>query len=261
MCSSSAIGNGVLDAFVTVVGLVGLLVTDTVGAFRFAVGQHDLVAVAPATLDVPVVDCPTTFAYDAGPQPTLPRSEHVASSPPVRTAVYASADGLTTLMAPAGWSCSASVGSDGSTVLDAWPPGETEPAIAGSGDGMVASTDPACVGCAFDLTCGVFSAALTAPLNPGSVFDCQSNVPADETDTYRSQHDVEFADPPYVQGTGDFSGGADPAVGVVTLHAESLDQVGSPTAPPPAAQLTCVLPDSSRTVCAAAIADFEHRYG
>lgn len=62
---------------------------------------------------------------------------------------------------------------------------------------------------------------------------------------------IAFEDPPGVHGTGNPSGGQNPANGVVIYSAGPPDQ---------ALVETCTLPNHSHTQCAAVLNDFTARY-
>ncbi len=82
------------------------------------------------TANVPVVTCATTFAL-ATPPPTVPLPASVTVDVPTAQAatlaVYADSDSIIRVLAPAGWSCKASYGADGSGIITVVPKGDPLP--------------------------------------------------------------------------------------------------------------------------------------
>lgn len=204
---------------------------------------------------VPVVACPTTAVV---PNPTpLPATALVnaplAGLPPM--ALYAAENASSGVLAPKDWSCSAFVGGDGNTSIRVWPPNESPPETTKTGDGVFAFLIPGCVGCMYDLACALFPPVEVAPYAVAGGGSCPTTVPPQERDTPINANVVAFEDPPGVAGTGEFSGGKDPANGVVIFN--------NPNMPRPdygAAEGTCILPNSQQSICRAVLNDFSVRY-
>jgi hypothetical protein len=169
-------------------------------------------------------------------------------------AVYSDTDEIMMLIAPKGWTCSASYGADGSGGVDLVPPGARVPtgkvgpgssvqAIAGfeTGGSPVQAAAQAC---------SLFPAAATA-LESDLEKGCPP-PPTAEKDDPISASAVGFEDPPGVEGAGTFSGGENPANGVATY---------SPDKGPGYFSDTCTMPQSEHDLCTAALNYFITRYG
>jgi len=232
-------------------------VTTAPGPALPGVGQS--VALTDAAL--PVQSCPTTYGV-AQPTPTsLPATLTV--SVPIAVAdglaVFSDPQGFLQVVGPKGWSCRGLVGADGSAALVLTPAGQlpgpsfdtefwhvgsssTQQAIAAyeSGASPVSAAQAAC---------SLLLNAATATQSYG--LPCQA-VPKGER-TSALDGEAAFDDPPGVAGNGAPSGGTNAARGVV-LYSTSPGVIG-------AYKLTCALPTSQLSVCAASGDAFVARYG
>jgi hypothetical protein len=206
---------------------------------------------------LPVVRCPTTFALST-PPPTVPLPTslivHVPSTLTTPMAVYADSNNIMKLLAPAGWSCSAFYGADGSGRITVEPSGEPLPAsgqVPSASDQAISATETggspvqaAAAGCAF------FPAAAAA--NESDLDQGCSPRPKSEMVDPISSTVVGFEDAPGIKGSGEPSGGPDPANGVMTY---------SPTVGPGFYLDTCTLPQDEHATCTAVLNYFITLYG
>jgi hypothetical protein len=172
--------------------------------------------------------------------------------------IYTDSMGVMKLLGPSGWGCTAVISVDGSSGLtvapvdsSAWSAtnnsgklntGSTVEEINGSQTG-------AATGGALEQACPFFKTAARRWAAIGS--SCPA-TPLLETATPLGKHSVEFVDPPHVHGTGDPSGGAYFASGVVTYR---------PSGEPQSGMETCVLPPNQQSLCSASLHDFVSAYG
>jgi len=217
-----------------------------------------VVTTVDETASLPIVSCPTKFAL-ATPPPIVPVPASVTVNVPTalagKLAVYTDTNDIMKLLAPTGWSCSASYGADGSGIVTIVPKGESLPASGLTSD----STDQAITAYetggssvqAAAAACSVFPAAAAATesdLGKG----CSPRPPSEIVDPL-STTVVDFEDPAGVKGSGDPSGGQDPANGIMTY---------SPTTEGPGYYLeTCTLAQNEHEVCTAALNYFVTLYG
>ena len=169
-------------------------------------------------------------------------------------AVYGDTLGTMQLVAPQGWNCNASIGADGGTYVDVYPPGQGD--FSGyafsphQGAGITGGTTSACQGCAFDQACALFAG--TTLIRDSGYQSCGNTRPSEEG-IYNYNENVRFIDdPPGVTGDGFPSGGSLPANGVMTYFPGS--QFGSWTE-------TCTLPSSQHAVCTLILNQFLSQYG
>lgn len=168
-------------------------------------------------------------------------------------AVFTDSQGIMKLLAPASWDCQATVGADGSSNIEIYPPsqGVSPDAVLTPGTtiqevrGDQTSASP--VGAALQ-ACQLFQAAYEAL--DGET--CGMLSPSREEATNDTPNIVEFTDPPGVTGDADPSVGAYTASGVMTYYQN--DENGSWTE-------TCVLAPSDSTLCTAILASFIQTYG
>jgi hypothetical protein len=211
-------------------------------------------AVVPTSL--PVVTCPTAWAISTPVTVPLPAS--VTTSVPdalvTKLAVYSDTDEIMMLLAPKGWTCTASYGADGSGGVDLVPSGAHVP----TGRVGLHSSVQAITG--FE-TGGspVQAAAEACPYFPTAATALESDLehgcsppPASEKIERISASIVAFEDPPGVTGAGALSGGKNPANGVATY---------SPDKGPGYFIDTCTIPQDEHTICTAALDYFIARYG
>jgi len=204
-----------------------------------------VVTTVDETASLPIVSCLTKFAL-ATPPPTVPV--------PASVTVYTDTDDIMKLLAPSGWSCSASYGADGSGIITIVPKGESLPATGLTSD----SSDQAITAYetggspvqAAAAACSFFPAAATATesdLGKG----CSPRPPSEIVDPL-STSVVDFEDPAGIKGSGEPSGGQDPANGVMTY---------SPTKGPGYYLETCTLAQDEHEVCTATLNYFVTLYG
>jgi hypothetical protein len=224
---------------------------------------------------VPVIECPTSYGIpNPGPSGAAYPGT-IALSVPATSAEQLAAYSddyrdLTPILGPRGWSCSVSVGADGSTGVVLYPPTAATP-TPGSG-GQIgpplvsAHSDSACMGCIYQTVC---------PFVPGAAqqlgyqgWACSTTPPAQETIRFVNGSPttsppagifdvIELTDPPGVSGDADGSGGSDAAEGVVLYDSVSgSGTVGQTTY---ASQESCALPASDQGLCSAIIDDFVSR--
>jgi hypothetical protein len=171
-------------------------------------------------------------------------------------AFYSDNEGIVGVLAPISWKCAATIGANGSSSLNVYPEGQSSLASGALSAGSTAETisaqqTSACVGCRVVLACPLFvisandaSSEMNQP--------CTLTRPTSETTTSINEHVEEFTDPPGVHGDADPSGGAYPAMGVMTYYGDRASQ-GSWTE-------TCLLPPSEKSTCEAIVANFVSRY-
>ena len=168
-------------------------------------GPPSTPADAPVTVSLPVTACATsTGADEAPPSPPATTDVTVAASLAGRVGVYG--DGYDLVMGPAGWSCEAQIGADGSTSLRIWSPGDVNAQV-------IAETNGGCYGCALILACSTFAAASEQYAIDFGLCDAQR--PPEEQVAAETAELIAFTDPPGVAGTGTGSGGTYDARGLV----------------------------------------------
>ena len=208
---------------------------------------------------LPVDTCNTSYG-DTNPNTPPPSTMQVtlpSSMSGTSLSYYALGNNEYSVLAPAGWDCSGSVGADGSSGMTVVPPSEanaladsTVPSASSMPQAIYVTNNGACQGCGFSQTCGIFAQANTQYAN--SLGGCTS-PPASETDTTLTSTVVGFLDPPGVSGTGQPSGGSNPANGVITFALTNGNQANSDL-------MTCELPDTEHQLCTATLNDFIRRY-
>jgi eukaryotic-like serine/threonine-protein kinase len=216
-----------------------------------------------ATPTLTVNECPSSYGVQGTPSSRIPSTIAVSlpSSEADQLAFYSdSTRSVDPVLAPAGWSCSVSVGADGSTTVAVFPPGESDPndatpPLPATTQGVIAYSPSACQGCIADLVCPVFPNAESQLGYVGQ--SCGSAEPPSEQATFLSGSasdgygTVDLTDPPGVQGTVAMSGGDYQGVGVL-VFADDQNQ-GE------AAMESCVLPASDSALCSAITSDFVNR--
>jgi S1-C subfamily serine protease len=121
-------------------------------------------APAPTTnSSVEVVECPTTWGAPPSPLSSTPNPipvnlpSNVADQLNYYTTQTAS---VPPLFGPEGWACNATVGADGSTGIDIYPPGSPAPSSGSPGQpGIHAASDGACQSCVWATVCRFVPAA------------------------------------------------------------------------------------------------------
>lgn len=215
---------------------------------------------AAVTAVLPLVACPTTFGVSPSSTTPVPStiSESVPSSLVDKLAVFTTQSDTLKILGPTGWSCSAEVGADGSTGVDAYPPGSSAPSTgpfqSSSAEAVVGSDTGGCEGC---------SVSEAAPLFPVAAAKCSSQFGSSATSVCRKaptseQHDqisgtvVGFLDPPGIAGDGVPSGGPYPANGVMIFTTGASGGTWLET---------CTLPDADHALCTASLNTFVGLYG
>jgi hypothetical protein len=194
------------------------------------------------TATVPVESCSVGAPFAGQPQLPLARAPvDLGPRSGRKWRVY----GYPGLVAPQGWSCSGFIAEDGGNTFAAVPHGERTPSLDTGLDLVQPATsrisiygEPACSSCKWDMACALFD---LPPQWPGE--ECPHPPAAGEVDRRIGKNVVDFTDPPGVAGTGQPSGGAEPAVGAVVYKDG-------------AAMITCILPASTHTVCSSAVRAF-----
>ena len=199
--------------------------------------------------------CPTSLGANEAPA-KLTTPVQVMVPPgytPSQLAVYSDNQGIMELLAPAGWDCQASVGADGSSGIEIYPPSQG----AATGSSLAGGSTITEVS-GYQTGGSPFSAASQAcQLFPASNSALDGNTcpmlspPAPKATLY-TDHIIEFTDPPGVTGDAYPSGGAYNASGVMTYftkpNAESWTE-------------TCVLAPSRSSLCTAILSSFITSYG
>jgi hypothetical protein len=150
------------------------------------------------------------------------------------------------MLAPAGWTCGGSVGSDGNMLLSISASGQSASQAADT-LGVSAFIASARLGPAIYLACPYFATAAAAASQRG--LPCQTR-PAGEIVHQGGANFVEIQDPPGVSGLLSPSGGDYPANGVVVWEPSTEYS----------AQAVCTLPEQQHQICTAVLNDFLHRY-
>jgi hypothetical protein len=157
------------------------------------------------TVSLPVTACATSMGADeAPPSPPATTEVTVVASLAGRVGVYG--DGYDLVMGPAGWSCDAQIGADGSTSLRIWSPGDADAQV-------ITETNGGCYGCALILACSTFAAASEEYAIEFGLCDAQR--PPEEQVLAETAELIAFTDPPGIAGTGTGSGGPHEARGLV----------------------------------------------
>lgn len=172
--------------------------------------------------------------------------------------IYSDSMGIMKLLGPLGWGCSAAVGVDGSSGLTIAP---TNSGIWSNSDGALSSGSTveeingsqtgAATGSALEQACPFFKTAEQRWAEVGST--CPA-TPLPETATPFGENAVEFIDPPHVYGTGNPSGGAYRASGVVIYQLVGGQE-------PESWIETCVLPPNQQSLCSVSLHNFALNYG
>ncbi len=208
-----------------------------------------------AQTSMPVQVCLTTFGGggQGKPQPTsISARTSLAGLPPMTA--YTDSEGISEVIAPTGWGCSAFIGADSTTGISVWPPGASAPPQGSTvAEGIEAFVYPgANIGGQYDLVCGLFSSAV-AQIGEAQG-PCPASVPSAETDSTLKSDVVAFDDPPGVNGSWDNSSGAYSANGVMVYD------YGGQVANTTSEQAACLLPASDKTICTASLNDFVDHY-
>jgi len=213
-------------------------------------GPHVLVlSRTGGVVRIPVLRC-STPPNRTGFLPQFRLSGFPRRGPAVVNARLASqlalySNGWLTLLAPRGWKCRGVLGATGHVFLSVLPAGARSKVVSGSTRTPEVTAELPSAGTSEvgGLACPFFP---TAAPQPGWT-RCPS-IPAGEAVARLGPRVAAFEDSPGVAGTGDPSGGAYPANGVV-VYRESR-----------AALATCTLPEAKHAECTAILNDFIARY-
>ena len=210
------------------------------------------------TARVPLVECVTGAGTTSGPKPmSATKAINMAPVLAGKMAAYTDDQGEMYVLAPLGWTCQASLGADGNDSIAVYPPGEVgtsqfalvhswpKSAQAVTGDLL-----PACYACFVGQACTFFPAAEHDLVHDFSGQLSCTPLPSGQAVSRVSPSVIAFNDPAGVLGTGEPSGGAYPAVGVVTFKDRS------PGGTYGSAMETCTLPKTEHAMCNAALQDF-----
>jgi hypothetical protein len=151
------------------------------------------------------------------------------------------------VLGPRGWSCEGTFGADGGGGVTIFPQGSNS----SSPEAIAASQTSACVGCAIDQACPLFTVAWRADVR---MFHqgCSSYKPSFEIVRSIGTGIVHFEDPPGIKGDGVPSGGRYRAIGVMTYY---------PDSPNGSWLETCTLRSSDRAICLTSVRQFVAQYG
>ena len=185
----------------------------------------------PVTVQLPVTACATSMGADeAPPSPPATTDVTVAASLVGRIGIYG--DGYDLVMGPAGWSCEAQIGADGSTSLRIWSPTDPHAEVA-------TETNGGCYGCALMIACSTFA---TASAQYAVDFGlCDPQRPPEEQVWAETAELIGFTDPAGVVGTGTGSGWAYDARGLVWYSTDGNSAFASRT--------TCTLAPFDGDLC------------
>ena len=214
---------------------------------------------AASTTTIPVVACQTGSGQLSTPSPRYRTTAAITVPPSVgtRLAYYTdSARSIQPIAGPRGWSCSVTIGGDGSTFISIFPPGQSS-----ASQEQVDAASPTCVGCIYGTACPLVphvAAEVHYILPPlpcsrpaREAVTWLAGSPAQTSSGYDA---VGFVDPPGVKGDGQPSGGAYYARGVL-LYAWG----GPPRTGYGASLMTCALPASDGGLCTAILTVFRQQ--
>jgi hypothetical protein len=199
---------------------------------------------------LPVVPCPTSYGVGTGARPFVPRA--LVAPGPVDGASFYS-NGRLTVLAPAGWACSALLAADGGQRLDVYPQGQPDLSTQQAAPGaLVVQVDG-------EWTGHGPGALLICPLFPGSPAvtflggspPCAAPPPGEQV-TRLTDDAVTFRDPGGVRGTGAGSGGPLVSVGAAVYPQVHPEPQGGVTV----AILSCTLTAAQASLCEAIERDF-----
>jgi hypothetical protein len=204
-------------------------------------------AASASAATVPVFRCATTFGFPPGAI-HLPRRLTVLGSDSSDAGLTAYTNTRQYLIGPSGLQCQAILAADQTAQILLWTnPHAGPPRIHAHVPGLSLEYDPDCTSCQAGLACpffGAFARSLDLPCRGGA-------LPATERDERHGANLVLFQDPPGVAGSGDPSGGPDPANGVVGIHGRSGAVF----------RASCTLPASRHAACTTTLDDVIARYG
>jgi serine/threonine protein kinase len=199
---------------------------------------------------IPIVDCPTTWGSET-PHPSISTAQSATVDFPAtiasQLAFYTTqTESVPPVLGPAGWTCAASVGGDGSTGIYIYPAGTPRPAQGQIGQPLVSvSSDSACQGCVFGTVCRFIPSAGNQ-LGYGNTFTCPAGPPGENVYWLRGS---AASSPPFSDAVA-FSdpGNPDPLNGVVLYN--------NPGRQSSASEDDCTLPVSEHALCTAILNNF-----
>jgi hypothetical protein len=239
----------IMASFIAVVLVLAIGLTFALRNVHIEISSNNLVSV-----QLPLNVCTTSVGDSSETPVNLPTSVTVdiPKGSATKLALYTDNEGVIEVLAPTGWSCTATIGADGSSSVTVQPAGvPPSPTPVTTAEEVRAAQTSACVGCRESLACPLFIDAANDYLQQFQQ-RCPSRRPTSERLTTISPHVVHFTDPSGIKGDGDPSGGKYSAMGVMTYY-DDLASDGSWTE-------TCVLPPSETSMCSAIIGNFDSRY-
>ena len=244
----------IIASFIVIALVVAIGLTYLLRNVHIEISSNNLVSV-----QLPLNICTKSVGVSSDTPANLPATVQVdiAKGFSTQLAFYSDNEGVIEVLAPSGWTCTAVIGADGSSSVTVSPAGQSDVSSGALTPGSTAeeinaSQTSACVGCRESLACPLFVNAANDYLHDFQKA-CPSSRPTSELVTKTNGHIVEIEDPPGVHGDADPSGGAYPAMGVMTYF-DDLNSDGSWTE-------TCVLPPTDTSMCRAIIGNFNSRYG
>ncbi len=224
----------------------------------FVLGPAAVASPSRAGVPIAVVACAARSGVGATSQPPIPArlSAAVTTRTAARLRFYS--DGYIVVLAPSGWTCTGLEAADGGQSLSVFPTGESDPlgtvAVAAGAAAVTARFDYTGHGPGAALVCGLFPASVAARF-ADQTGGC-TKVPAREVIRHPSRDVATFLDPPGVSGSGEPSGGTNPASGAV-LFPQLSPEPGSVNV----AKITCTAPKPLAALCPAILNDFVTRAG
>jgi len=208
-----------------------------------------------AGVPIPVVACAARSGVGATSQPPIPAQLSAAVTTRTAARLRFYSDGYVVVLAPSGWTCTGLEAADGGQSLSVFPTGESDPlAVAAvvAEAGVTARFDYTGHGPGAALVCGLFPASAAARF-ADQTGGC-TKVPAREVIRHPSRDVATFLDPPGVTGSGEPSGGTNPASGAV-LFPQLTPEPGSVNV----AKITCAAAKPLAALCPAILNDFVTR--
>jgi hypothetical protein len=205
---------------------------------------------------VPTGTC-TTQSESGSP---IHQNASIALSPPVTNValldMYGDNQGRFSVLAPRGWTCSASIAEDSTEGITLVPPGSVGASAFSTtaAEGVTAEVFPGTdIGDMYQAMCRLFPASVTNAINPSGVYTCEAPaLPSTEKDVADGSDAVMFTDPPGVSGTLNNSSGQNSALGVAVFS----EKAGNPFLE----EAACDLPSAQESTCAAILKNFVARY-
>jgi hypothetical protein len=178
---------------------------------------------------VPIVACATSYG-DTEIQQPQPASVTMTLPPQLAARVAVFATNNERLLAPRGFTCTAEVGANGTSLLTV--------ASFDQSASVIAENGALSYGYVLEIACPLFAEAAT--LDKQQFDQSCAKPPVGEVITPEGTTVMRFEDPPGLAGTGTQSGGSSSAIGAIWF-------VAGP--PPMAAKSTCLLPTEDRDIC------------